>query len=189
MKRHSPIATVAAVRSAVLVCAVVLVCAAPAGANPLLSGYGGPGSGSQVLLGGTLIGGGGSGSGGGSQPLAASSAEAGRQRGSEASPAGSAAGVRGGRSAARSLHGSGGAQATRHDSAAHAGPAGGEVPLSGLASPASSQPLGLTGTDALLIVIAALGLLAVAALTWRLARPGAAGEAAKGMPGRPRRGN
>lgn len=48
--------------------AAVLVCAAPAcaSANPLLSGYGGPGQGSQAILGSAIVGGGGSGSGGGS---------------------------------------------------------------------------------------------------------------------------
>ena len=56
--------------------AVIAATASVASANPLLSGYGGPGQGSQVVLGGTLLGGGGGG-GSGEAPSATPLAPAG----------------------------------------------------------------------------------------------------------------
>jgi hypothetical protein len=53
------------------VCALALLAAPAHGADPLLSGYGGPGSGEQALLGGGTVGGGGGPSGSAASPSAA----------------------------------------------------------------------------------------------------------------------
>jgi hypothetical protein len=65
MKRHASL-------TAVLLSVLVLPGAAlAAGDDPLLSGYGGPGSGDQAVLGGGVVGGGGSGGSGSSSSLRA----------------------------------------------------------------------------------------------------------------------
>ena len=68
-------------RGVLVVATVALALPALARANPLLSGYGGPGQGSQALLGATLTGprgGGGAGSGGEAPPASAIEAPAAR---------------------------------------------------------------------------------------------------------------
>ena len=141
---------------------------APAGANAgsLLSGYGGPGQGSQALLGSTLIGGGGSsgGSGGGSGgpsgqvSLEASSSTTHRSAG-------------GGGSARRS-----GARPAGRPAAA-GGEGLGRTALAGFhETGAGSSTLGLTGIDLVYIIAVLAGLALVAVLTRgaaRGARPGA----------------
>ena len=133
--------------------------ASPAAADTLLSGYGGPGSGSQTLLGATLLGGspGQGGSGGGApaegehltQEIEAASAALGDRHARaqrfavvprRPSPAGRPASP----SATR-------AQSTR-------------------AAPAGSQTLGLTASDRIDVILALAALALTAVLTARLAR-------------------
>jgi hypothetical protein len=149
-----------------------LAVAAPAMAGSLLSGYGGPGQGSQAILGSQLLnspsGGGGS-NGGGSSPST---------RG-----AGSAAGaedeVRTGTSsdttrrastkpsAGKRSNGAAGRSQSQHGSRAGA-PAAASVAQS---ASVSSPALGLSGADLLYIFIALGALASTAVLTRRFARP------------------
>ncbi len=146
-----------------------------AGANSLLSGYGGPGQGNQAILGAALVGGrsggstgGGSGNAGsGGEPslsLGSGAHEAGK---SDSSPARARAGG-GGRAAGASV------TARRHSNGTSAG---GSSPypdrLRAGAAPAgsgSSSALGLSGADALYILLALGVLILTAVLTRRLAR-------------------
>jgi hypothetical protein len=145
-------------------CAVALPASALAG--PLLSGYGAPGAGNQVILGATLLngpsnggsaGGGGSTAGGGeASSLSAQSGEAPRR------------GARKDRGAANSLS---------------SGKSGARPPSStGVVRNASAHlpTLGLSGKDVLYLILG-LGAIALAGLiTWRLTRS-QEGAAAKGM--------
>lgn len=164
----------------------------PALANSLLSGYGGPGQGSQAILGATLLkgpskgggsGGGSGGSGGGSSGASGSQSVSGS--GSSAAPA---------YSEARS-NGSDGSSS--QDSAAraaskparHAVPA--RPPLSaprytGVSRAATtSRPLGLSGIDLLYIVLALFLLVLTALLTRALTRGRTVGDAAAAQGVRP----
>lgn len=150
----------------------MLVPAAPAFAGSLLSGYGGPGQGSQVILGSTLLRGParGSGSGGGS--------------GGSTTPGGSVgAGAAGGVGSGAPRSGSGGGRASksaatgkRLDQAGVQGSGSGDradtPKLIAAARSASvgSQPLGLSGTDLLWILLALGALGLTGALTKRFAR-------------------
>ncbi len=143
-------------------------------AGPLLSGYGGPGQGNQAILGSGLVGGrGGDGSGG---------------HGSSAGPAGRA-GHEGSVGSAAASVGAGGANSSsatatakgRHSQAAGSTRAGvrsrpGE-PRPGLAPAAATSAaaggggaLGLSGADALYILLALGALVVTGALTRVLAR-------------------
>ncbi len=138
---------------------------APAGANPLLSGYGGPGQGNQAILGSALLGapggGGAGGSGGGT------SGTSGGSTGGGTASVGSRVGSDGARS-----RGHGSARVGKHPGAG-TGQASGVSSQPYIASSdtnVGSQALGLSGSD-LLLIFAALVLLAVtAALTRQLAR-------------------
>jgi hypothetical protein len=164
-----------------------LALALPAGAlasGPLLSGYGGPGAGTQTILGAALVNGGSGGSGGGSagdssgSSGASSSASQGgvgatasRSRGG--GPSNSATGPRGrvGGTHARpgSTMASGGAGTSSR--AAGANPNSSQPGL----APAASIETGsswFSGADMLALVLAAGALAAVALATVRLTRAG-----------------
>ena len=145
-----------------------MVSTGPAAANPLLSGYGGPGEGSQAILGSTLLdgptqGGGGSvGSGGaaGSGGLPSAGADAGL---ATVAPQQKASSV-----AHRDRTAGGIGTASGDSSQTHI--AGSGLPAS-QATVAGAQTLGLSGKD-LLYTLLALGALAITSvLTRRLARP------------------
>jgi len=158
-----------AIITTVALLASILSAGPAASANPLLSGYGGPGEGNQAILGSALLdgpsgGGGGSvGSGGaaGSGGLASAGADAGLATVAPERPAASVA---------------------RHDRTAAGGigtPSveGSQTQIAGSGSPAAqatvagAQTLGLSADDVLYMLLA-LGALAVTGvLTRRLARP------------------
>jgi hypothetical protein len=138
---------------------------APAGANPLLSGYGGPGQGNQAILGSALLGAPGGGGAGGS-PGGASGAGGGSP-GVGPAAGGSRVGSAGARRSGR-----GSARAGKHPGAG-AGQASGVSPQPYIASSdtnVGSQALGLSGQDLLLIFVALVLLAVTAALTRQLAR-------------------
>jgi len=144
---------------------------AVAHANPLLSGYGGPGQGSQAILGAALVnppagGGGGTSAGGGGSSLAGASP--GVRSGAVPHEAGSSS------APAARTHGSrasGGVNRTVIERAAHnAAPPRGEIR-------ATSDTLGLTGADLAYLALVLFALVATAALTRRLARPAQRGRA------------
>ena len=145
-----------------------MACPTGAVASPLLSGYGGPGQGSQAILGSTLLNGGGGSSGSGAASL------------SSTTPATQAtAGATGSRgSGAHRADGS----PTAQGSAGHAGRAGTSGTSGGLypavEPSASTGTLGLSAQNLLLIVLALAGVALTAVLTIRLtARTSAAGTA------------
>jgi hypothetical protein len=150
---------------------------ATAGANSLLSGYGGPGQGNQVILGSTLVNGTNSGGGG-------SSTSGGSSEGSAATGAGTLAAATGQQSGSSSSSSapssSKSTKPARGAHRTHAGknkaPAGAGAPQEPKTAPAlaraddvSSQALGLSGTDFLYIVVALAALVVTAGLTGRLA--------------------
>jgi hypothetical protein len=140
-----------------------LLVAVPASANPLLSGYGGPGQGSQAILGSALLGG--PGGGGGSGGAGGGSKGGGPVGG----PAGATVGPRG--------HASGSSRSSRHPAGGTGKPSSASprtyIASSRLASSdtdVGTQTLGISGQD-LLFILVALGLLAATtALTRQLAR-------------------
>ncbi len=138
--------------------------ATAAQANPLLSGYGGPGDGSQAILGAQLFNG--PTSGGGPSAGGGASSSAGAREGSSASGAG-----RGGARAGRRGRGAGRARST-HSGAPATGLRGG---LSARQA-ASERPsegftaIGLSGGDLLLVLVAFAVLAFTGALTALLAR-------------------
>lgn len=131
-----------------LMAALAAAAPAAASANPLLSGYGGPGQGSQAILGATLLNG--SSSGGGSTGTTGSSTGAGMTR----TPDGHA----GGRSSSTNAAAGG----TRANSAATKASGAAPRPYSGgvVSSTAlrGSGSLGLSSTDVVYIILA-LGVL------------------------------
>jgi hypothetical protein len=157
-------------RGVLVVLVFALALPALARANPLLSGYGGPGQGSQVLLGSTLTrGGGGDGGGGGA------SAAGGSPSGSiEAAPeSGGAATTQGDSSAStRSSARSGHSSRSRHHAAGTGSSAGATQTTFGFAPARSvhTDAAGLSTGDLALIVLA-IGVIAVTGvLMARLAR-------------------
>jgi hypothetical protein len=165
MKTQRVISTTASL----LAVAASLSTPAPAPANSLLSGYGGPGQGSQAILGSALVngpsGGGGGTSGSGGSSLA-SPAQSGAL--SSASAGGSTA-VRG------SVHGStrGSARKRHAHASAAAAPAyahptvrtGAQVAVDG-----GTPALGLSGADVLYILLGLAALTVTALLTRQLSR-------------------
>ncbi len=154
--------------AAALVALTLLSQAAPASASStLLSGYGGPGAGNQVILGSTLVGGG-AGNGGGRGTSGAPSSSSSFSPSSIALPQTAPAPVRGAPSRQVPTH-----HRTKPSGSRHAAkPA---APAYTLAIPTADRTvggkaLGLTGDDVVYIVLA-LGALALTAfLTTRLAR-------------------
>jgi hypothetical protein len=148
----------AMITTAALMGAMAVSSAAPAvaAANSLLSGYGGPGQGSQVILGATLLNsppGGGQG-GAGSTPAGVSPSAGGQAVGATSSRA---CGPRAGE---------GGQAAT--DRSAGSARAPSATPAA--TSSSSTQPLGLSGDDLLYLFVAVGALVVTAALTKQLAR-------------------
>jgi hypothetical protein len=184
---------VTATTAALLVASALGAAPAVAAQGPLLSGYGGPGEGEQAILGSALLGGpkgggGGSAAGGGSGG-SGSSSQASQQPTSE--PNGSAAltapahGTSGRSSAggAPATHTGSGGSTTRavHNGVATAPkrvaePSGGAgaadraVPGPQLVSADSSQPLGISNTDFVYMLLALAALVLTGALTLQLAR-------------------
>jgi hypothetical protein len=153
----------------------LIVPSASAVANPLLSGYGGPGQGSQAILGSALVNGPGGGGGGGA---------AGASGSGSASPSPGAGVVGGGATGVRGTGVSSGAAVGGH-SKPSGRPAGGVVgqaktrraPAAAVglypASERAQDAQGVLGlsADELLYIILALGALALAGVfTRRLAR-------------------
>jgi hypothetical protein len=127
-------------------------------ASSLLSGYGGPGQGSQVLLGSTLIGGPGGGSPGAAAPVgsgAEASSQSGNATGGSGGPARTLGGKRG--------HSRGTAGALQATASAPGAPTR-FYPAVEVTSGASDV-LGLSGSDILYIVLAAVALVFTGALT------------------------
>ena len=160
----------------VLLCALCLAVPAGAVASPLLSGYGGPGAGSQVILGSALVNGprGGGGGGGGSASGGGPSAPAtvtrptsgGGTASSESAPtrvsrAKRAAGTK--RAPAR--------DSTPRPSSTAPGSAARVAPASAQGRAASrSAALGLSSGEVALIIVAGCALVAIGFMTGRLAR-------------------
>jgi hypothetical protein len=152
MKNHRSIAQIF-----VLLAALAGAAPAAASANPLLSGYGGPGVGNQAILGSALLNGGGS-AGGGSGPSGQGSSPA-------SAPSIAASDTAGQRAAGRAPHGAAAEGAGSKVSGASSGayPAserGGAVSATGT--------LGLSGQDILFILLALLALAFTGVLTRRM---------------------
>jgi hypothetical protein len=152
---------------------------ASAQASSLLSGYGGPGSGSQMILGSTLLkgsrgGGGGGGSavaiaagGGGGPALATGSStksQASTVRVTAVSPRSTPQGPGPG------AGGQGNSAGRTAKPALDRAPAGLAAPGTPPAAPRDSRTLGLTTADLLYVLLACGALVGVGLLTWRLAR-------------------
>ncbi len=154
--------------------AVAAVLPGSALASPLLSGYGGPGQGNQALLGSTLINGP---KGGGGSSGSTTSSGTGIAESSEASSEGQVSsgalgsGKGGGTGSSSTGHPSSrhGATATAHGKASTTPPAAPSFYPTAERLPADSQggSLGLSGTDVLLIVLAAALLVSLGLLTRR----------------------
>jgi hypothetical protein len=164
----------AMITTAALMGAMAVSSAAPAvaAANSLLSGYGGPGQGSQVILGATLLNsppGGGQG-GAGSTPAGVSPSAGGQAVGATSSRGGAGSAGAGSAAAAKgrgsSRAGEGGQAAT--DRSAGSARAPSATPAA--TSSSSTQPLGLSGDDLLYLFVAVGALVVTAALTKQLAR-------------------
>jgi hypothetical protein len=156
------------------------VSAAPASASsgPLLSGYGGPGQGSQAILGSTLLNGPSGGSPGSGSGSAAGNATAGG--GNAARPGSSSA--PGSSHSSRHLHG----KRSRASAPAHAGGSSAAGVGAYSASDEAATPrahaidsstLGLSGSDLLYLLLALCALALTAVLTRGLVRGGRGGSA------------
>jgi hypothetical protein len=164
MKSHRGLITAATLVAAALVGPAPV----SAQASTLLSGYGGPGQGSQQIIGATLInppsgGGGGSGGAGGG-----GSAGAGETLAAAASVAASHAASNGVGVSGQPVSGA------RRPHQASTGAAHAYPPASGSPAPepaVGSSALGLSGVDFVYIVLVLGGLVAAGALTRRLATP------------------
>lgn len=171
MKRHTTIVSTLALVAGVGLC----VPASAAAGGPLLSGYGGPGAGSQAILGAALLGGGSGGSsrggsGGGSEGAPSSVGSHG------AAAAGAGSGVGGSSTSGTRGHGHGArspAATSAGGSATHPGAAGATPPIPSLrVGPTSNAatPSWFTGADLLALVLAAGVLVLVGLATVRLGR-------------------
>ena len=135
---------------------------ASAQASSLLSGYGGPGSGSQMILGSTLLKGsrGGDGSGGSASTKSQASIARVTAVSARSTPQGPGPGAGGqGNSAHRTVK-----------TALDRPPAGLAGPGTPPAARRDSRTLGLTSADLLYVLLACGALAGVGLLTWRLAR-------------------
>lgn len=162
MKTHRRI-----IRAGALTAIAIAAIPVSANANPLLSGYGGPGQGSQAILGSQLLGGG----GGGGNGSSAGSQAAPAQAASLALPVTSSEqrGKGGAHPRASLRHTAGlGRGSTRHpeELALYRAAERGGAP--------SAPALGLSGADLLFIGLAFAGLAFMGLFTRRLARGGPA---------------
>jgi hypothetical protein len=171
-------------------------------ASSLLSGYGGPGEGSEAILGTTLVNGPSGGAGAGPSG-GAGAAPAGTGAASVSGTAGSGQGSSGALGDERAGLSSSGSTRVR-GTGGRAGPANGArsgAPATRAASPGAafaahaadrpaveSEHLGLTAQDLIFVLLVLAALAAVWALTVRLARTGSGGalSGAKGMAHRTR---
>jgi hypothetical protein len=144
------------IRATLLALAIVVAVPAAAGANPLLTGYGGPGQGNQAILGSALLNGSGGGSGGGSSIAAE---PAGARQAAAAAPAGAPTRSRPDASS-KPGHASKSSSQARTPSARS----------SAVAVHIASQPLGLSGSDLLALFLVSGGLVLTGAITMRVAR-------------------
>lgn len=174
MRRHVFIAAAIAL---LILLAVSLP--ASASADPLLSGYGGPGQGNQLILGATLLGGEGSGPSGGSGEGTTAAAGASGQPAAGTPSGSSSSSGRAGSTGARK----GGAPVHVRVHGKAAPSAAGGAAAEGLAG-VSTPALGLNTGDLLI----ALGVLAALVLTALLTRRLVDASGAKGPAARPRRG-
>jgi hypothetical protein len=172
MKRHRTIVSTLVPIGLLCACAP----AAALGHGPLLSGYGGPGSGTQVILGSALINGGGGGAGGRGSQGEAGSQGAGSSQSAGSLPAGS-----NGSSATHAAngtqeHGRGGGSRTRAgrtSGRATTNPsraAGATPPISDSEDASATSASWFSGADTLAVALAAATLLLVGLATMRLAR-------------------
>jgi len=151
---------------------VVAVAAAcvPAGAqaNPLLSGYGGPGQGNQAILGATLLNGRGGGGGSGTLATASSSGSA-----SEEGVSGTVAAPAGAKTQTSSSDGSsrGHAGVQRQSPRHPLDPEGAYRALERSANISGDGALGLSGSEIALIAVVLAVLAMIGTVTWRVARP------------------
>jgi hypothetical protein len=167
MTTESRIVRVGCVVGAWLVFTAALPLAARAQPGPLLSGYGAPGQGNQVILGSTLLGGsgGGTSSGSGGQSRLAAAASAGAAAAAAAHPRAGTAGATPSTRAGESRTGARHAGATPSASAPASYPA---VEPAAATSPA----LGLSGSDVLYVALAAAALGLTGLMTRRMVRAG-----------------
>jgi hypothetical protein len=166
MNRHRKI-----IFSAGLLVAIVVATPVTAHASPLLSGYGGPGQGSQMILGSSLL----NGPGGGGRQAAAGgeAATAATNGGPVSAPAGSASSSSASSSSALVAHAAHGRVFRQRSSTsgASAGAPAGAPTYPTLARQTASPALGVSEND-LLYILLALGMLAFAGvLTRRLTYP------------------
>lgn len=166
--------TVKSLAGATFVAVFLCMGAGTALAGTLLSGYGGPGEGNQAILGAGLVnapsgGGPGGGSGGGSGAAGSPSAAALSQASSSRSSAAASSGGQGTRGKGT---GSSTGKPSRTPGAGAGGyraahtPPGAAEPVP--AASAGSQPLGLSGSDVLYILLALAALVVTALLTRQL---------------------
>jgi hypothetical protein len=149
---------------------------AAAYANPLLSGYGGPGQGNQAILGATLLNGSG---GGGSSGAVVAATSSGRVSGEGTSTTGAA---RGGAQASGSPKASGGASpraARRVHRQSSAAPRSQDPEsiyraLERSSSVSAGGSPALSGSEVALIALALVALATIGVVTRRIARPKAA---------------
>ncbi len=145
-----------------LLLALPLAAATPAAANPILGGYGGPGMGSQVILGSALFGappaGGGGAPGASAGPGTGASEGATGALAAASAPVNVAPGTHTGGAARGPSGAASGSQQTGLQATAYA------------AAGAGSQPLGLTGTDLAYVLAVLAALVATGVITTRLAR-------------------
>jgi hypothetical protein len=146
---------------------------AAAMASPLLGGYGGPGQGSQAILGSALFNGGGPGGGSGAAPSAATSGGA-----PLAAPSGASGSTRAAAPAgSRARHRSASPGRTSRQAPAAANVAEAYAALERGASRPSAF-LGLSGDDLLYILLGLAALAFTGMATSRIARGGGPGEPA-----------
>jgi hypothetical protein len=170
MTRHRTITPLVGLLLALALCLVAPVAAQ---ANPILSGYGGPGLGNQTILGSALLNGP---AGGGGGPAGGGSAGSGSsvENGSATTPASvsSARGRSSGGSKRSRSHGGSGAPASSPQTIAQPRPDASSAYLAAERGHAvvQSGALGLDGQD-LLYIILALGALTLAAVCTRRLTP------------------
>jgi len=151
------------------VVALVAACL-PVGAqaNPLLSGYGGPGQGNQSILGASLLNGRGGG-GGGSGTLAVAAANGSGSDESASGTVATPAGAHPNKQSGASARGHAGAQrrSPRHPLDVE----GAYRALERTASVSGDGALGLSGSQIALIAVVMALLAMIGVVTWRVARP------------------
>jgi hypothetical protein len=170
--------------AAVLTLALVALVPSAAGANPLLSGYGGPGQGDQAIIGAALVNGpgqGGSGSSGGGGGEASAGPVNLEAAPSTSTTPGSSSSAKA-RHTGRHHHSSSGVVPAQRSSTPSSATRDASLPpASTEASSGSGGTLGLSGSDLLYILLALGGLVVTAVATRQLAsRPQPEGGQLKG---------